>query len=323
MAVVHTPVALLWHEDFCRHVHVPALDRAATAQLAEAVLAPDRRRRDGRGALGADARQPPVRDHRARPSRLHHCRVRRHRRAADRRPTRRPATRAARRARRHRPRRADRGDDHGAPQRHRRARRPRTPAPHPSGVRRPPARHQHAPPGVRRARPGDDVAAPRPRDPRPAHRRRPRIRCTTSRRPRPSRRLVGQGRTGAAAGSWRLGPPRSALERDDPLGAERVGRWRGRRRGPPTPPASRPKPRYERGDGQKVLDLVAAALPAADPATADRLVDVGVRAALFKLGDPATARSFLTASGRDARAHRGRTDRDRRAHAARPRDRSS
>ncbi len=38
MAVVHTPVALLWHEDFCRHVHVPALDRAATAQLAEAVL---------------------------------------------------------------------------------------------------------------------------------------------------------------------------------------------------------------------------------------------------------------------------------------------
>ena len=175
----------------------PGGDRAARRSGAP----PNRHRRDGRGAVGADARQPPVRDHRARPSRLHHCRVRRHRRAADRRPTRRPATRAARRAGRHRPRRAARGDDHGAPQRHRRPRRPRTPAPHPSRVRRPPARHQRAPPGVRRARPGDDVAAPRPRDPRPAHRRRPGIRCTTSRRPRPSRRLVGQGRTAPAAGS--------------------------------------------------------------------------------------------------------------------------
>ena len=74
--------------------------------------------------------------------------------------------------------------------------------------------------------------------------------------------------------------------------------WRGRRRGPPPPPGVAAEARYERGDGQKVLDLVAAALPAADPATADRLVDVGVRSALFKLGDPTTARSFLTASGR-------------------------
>ncbi len=47
-----------------------------------------------------------------------------------------------------------------------------------------------------------------------------------------------------------------------------------------------------------MLDLVAAALPAADAATADRLVDLGVRAALFKLGDPTSARSLLTASGR-------------------------
>ena len=39
MAVVHEPVAMLWHEDFCRHVHVPALDRAATRQLIEATLA--------------------------------------------------------------------------------------------------------------------------------------------------------------------------------------------------------------------------------------------------------------------------------------------
>lgn len=38
MAVVHEPVAMLWHEDFCRHVHVPALDRAATRQLVEATL---------------------------------------------------------------------------------------------------------------------------------------------------------------------------------------------------------------------------------------------------------------------------------------------
>jgi DNA-binding CsgD family transcriptional regulator/DNA-binding winged helix-turn-helix (wHTH) protein len=38
MAVVHEPVAMLWHENFCRHVHVPALDRAATRQLIEATL---------------------------------------------------------------------------------------------------------------------------------------------------------------------------------------------------------------------------------------------------------------------------------------------
>ena len=47
-----------------------------------------------------------------------------------------------------------------------------------------------------------------------------------------------------------------------------------------------------------MLDIVAEALPAADPATGDRLVDLGVRAALFKLGEPALARSLLTESGR-------------------------
>ncbi len=91
---------------------------------------------------------------------------------------------------------------------------------------------------------------------------------------------------------------RSALARDDPLGAERIGRLAWEASGSAAAACVAAEARYERGDGQKVLDLVAAALPAADPATADRLVDVGVRAALFKLGDPTTARSFLTASGR-------------------------
>ena len=200
MAVVHTPVALLWHEDFCRHVHVPALDRAATAQLAEAVLrqtvTDETVEELWELTLGNPLFATTVLAHPDFTTAASDVTV--ERLIADQLAGLPPEL--PRRARRHRPRRAARGDDHGAPQRHRRARRPRTPAPHPSRVRRPPARHQRAPPGVRRAHPGDDVAAPRPRDPRPAHRRRPGARCTASRRPRPSRRLVGQGRTAAAAG---------------------------------------------------------------------------------------------------------------------------
>ncbi len=300
MAVVHEPVALLWHEDFCRHVHVPALDRAATAQLAEAVLgrpaADDVVEELWNLTLGNPLFATTVLAHPDFTTGAADDVVERV--IADQLAGLPPELRDALAV-------AALAEPIGATIMERLSDSDALVALERRLLIRPERNGRRIEIRMRHPVYGEH------------------IRATTSRLL--TRGIRGQlidavielgarrtdDLTHLADWSVKVGralpaelatrTSRHALERDDPVAAERIGSLAWEESGSTEAACATAEARYELGDGQAVLDLVTAALPAADAATADRLVDVGVRAALYKCGDPALATSLLIGSGRDAR----------------------